>query len=323
MEIIERDEKIDTYLKSSIKWKDVLRKLQVSILNGENIKTRSVAVSPWSIDQLSISLKCSSDELLKFISKRKTVKITNKSLENQTFKVLEAGNGFDLDVAAQSITKFFEDMDIHLLIRLLVWMNTKRICNQTGEIPSLSDSILTVKNELMVPDDFIPGYMMKLVENGTTPVTAEMLDDIQGKDHLFFLICGFDQERSPYPVSIIPSAGFFLENQLELYEKLMSKTKELFSEISKTQEFKNLTISRTLRALIYQLEKNKKDLSGYLWKGEKMAILKSLGLVDESGDKPKLRSDIDLLKLAPLVGRYRIEAEKLSINWLQTKVSFP
>ena len=32
------------------------------------------------------------------------------------------------------------------------------------DIPTLSDSILTVKNDLMIPDDFMPDYMMRLVE---------------------------------------------------------------------------------------------------------------------------------------------------------------
>ena len=324
MAFMERGKKVDMYLKSTITWKNVLQKLQIPVLNGENIIKHSVTVSPWSIDQIALSIGCSKDELLKLIPKRERIRVTYKVLENETFTVLEMDDEINLDVALQPNSIFKDDMDIHLLIRLLVWMNTKRICDQTGEMPSLSDAILTVKNELMIPDDFMPGYMMQLVESGTTGMNAEKVNDIQGKDDLLYVICGFDQDRIAYPVSIIPSAGFSIGSQLDLYEKFMNKVKELFSETSKTREFQNLTVSRTLRALIYQLEKNKRrDLSGYLWKGEKMTILKSLDLVDESEGKPTLKSDVDLQKLTTLASIYRAEAEKLSANWLKTKVSFP
>lgn len=324
MPIRDGTKKIDLYLKSSKPWKNANRKLQIPVLSGENIIKHTVTVSPWSIDQVAISTGCSKDELLKFISKKEMLKITEKTIESETCNVLEADDGVDLDVEVQPISKFMDDMDIHLSIRLLVWINTLKICNQTGEIPSLSDSILTVKNELMVPDDFMPDYMMKLVESGTTKMTAEIVNEIQGKDGLLYVICGFDQERSAYPVSIIPSAGFSACDQMELYEKFLNKVKEVFSETSKTREFQNLTVSRTLRALVYQLEKNnRRDLSGYLWKGEKMTILKSLDLVDETGGKPTLKSNVDLQKLLPLLDSYKAEAEKLSIKWLQTKVAFP
>jgi len=324
MAFMERGKKVDMYLRSSIKWKNVLQKIQIPVLNGENIIKHSVTVSPWSIDQIALSIGCSKDELFKLISKSKMIKITDKVFENETFTVLESDDEINLDVLVKPVSIFMEDMDIHLLIRLLVWMNTRRICDQTGEMPSLSDSILTVKNELMIPDDFMPGYMMQLVESGTTGMNAEKVNDIQGKDDLLYVICGFDQDRIAYPVSIIPSACFSIGNQLDQYEKFMNKVKELFSETSKTREFQNLTVSRTLRALIYQLEKNKRrELSGYLWKGEKMTILKSLDLVDESEGKPILKSDVDLKKLTTLASIYRTETEKLSTKWLKTKVSFP
>lgn len=314
---------IGTYLKSSMPWKNVLRKQQVAVLNCEKITTETVTISPWSIRQLEISSGCSNDEILELISVQDQVKITEKVLDDETFNVLETFGAIDLNIPVQPVSGFMEDMDMHHLIRLLVWLNTTMICNRTGEMPSLSDSILTVKNELMVPDDFMPGYMMKLVESGVTEMTSEMLNNIQGKDRLLYVICGFDRHNKAYPASIIPSAAFSCINETELYERCLNKVKELFSNISMTEEFQNLTVSRTLRALIYQIEKNnRKDLSGFLWKGEKMTILKSLGLVDETEGKPVVKSDMDLQDLMSMYKGYKSEAEKLSTNWLQTKVSF-
>ena len=323
MDITNGNRNLDTYLKSSIKWKNVLRNAKIPVLNGENITTGMVTVSPWSLSQLGISCGIQSDELIKLINSREKMKITDRVIGDDAFKVLDAEDDVDLDVPVQLLSRFMEEMDMHRLIRLIIWMNTGRIASQTGEMPTLSDSILTVKNELMVPDDFMPDYMMKLVESGVTELTSEMRDNIQGKDGLLYVICGFDQNKKAYPVSLIPSAAFSGNNLQSVYQDCLAKVREHFSEISVTEEFHNLTVSRTLRALIYQLEKNnRRELTGFLWKGEKMTILKSLNLVDESNGKPELKRDIDLPGLVSLYNHYRTEAEKLSRAWLQTKVLF-
>lgn len=319
----ERNKNLETYLKSSMTWKNVLRNAQIPVLDGEKITTYNVTVSPWSLNQLQISSGIQSDELLKLISAGKKMKIIDRVIGDNGFKVLDGDDGFDQNVSVQPLSGFMEDMDMHRLIRFLIWMNTRRICNEKGEMPSLSDSILTVKNDLMVPDDFMPDYMMKLVESGVPELTPEMLHNIQREDGLLYVICGFDQNRRAYPVSLIPSAGFSVDNLPGLYQKCLTKVKELFSEISKTKEFHNLTVSRTLRALIYQVERNnRRELTGFLWKGEKMKILKSLNLVDETDEKPALKSEVDLKELLSLYSHYRAEAEQLSRTWLQTKVLF-
>lgn len=323
MDQTEGNEKLFTYLKSSRTWKNVLRNLQIPVLNGEKINTYAVTVSPWSLNQIELSSGIKNDELVKLIGTREKTKIMDREIGNNTFKVLETDDDIDKNVPVRLLSEFMEEMDVHRLIRFLIWMNAGRICDETGEIPSLSDSILTVKNDLMVPDDFMPDYMMKLVESGVSELTSDTLHNIQGEDGLLFVVCGFDQNKKAYPVSLIPSAAFSNHNLPGLYQKCLAKVKELFSEISKTEEFNNLTVSRTLRALIYQVERNnRRELTGFLWKGEKMTILKSLDLVDETTDKPALKTEVDLKELLSLYNHYRTEAEKLSRTWLQTKVLF-
>ena len=310
------------YLESTVRWKDTLRDVKIPVLNHGEVHLKNITVSPWSLSQLALSAGMEMDDLLDFINNTGDLKIVNRTIDGRSVEALEIEKRLNSGTQIIALSEMISHTDIHGMIRMLVWISAGRSIEKTEDIPTLSDSILTVKNDLMIPDDFMPDYMMRLVESGVEAITDRMLSDILDRDYLFHLVCGFDSDRNAYPVSIIPSTSFSSERDLELYTLIQSKLKDVFAELSSGKDFENLTIGRTIRALIYQLEKNKKrELSGFLWKGEKIDILKSLDLVEEIEGKSYLKQGIDSSELGLLYSRYRTKIERLSNNWLNTKIS--
>lgn len=314
--------RLNDYLESTIRWKDTLKDLEIPVLASGEILMKTLQVSPWSLLQLDISTGVEMNDLSNFIKTRKGLRIIEKGVEKRTVKVLETKEDINFGSNKSLLADMANHNDVHGLIRILVWISARRSSKKTGDFPTLSDSILTVKNEMMIPDDFMPAYMMNLVESGVETLTDGLISAILDRDNLLFLICGFDSEGNAYPVSIIPSMSYSCDSENELYTKITGRLKEVFAEMSSSKEFESLTIGRTIRALIYQLEKNKKrDLSGFIWRGEKIKILRSLDLVDDLEGKPFLKQSVDSIELGHIYADYRSKTEELSSKWLSTKIS--
>jgi len=322
MKKTDTETRLNDYLESTVRWKDTLKDLEIPVLVSGEVLLKQLKVYPWSLMQLKTSTGVEMNVFSNFIKNRKDLRTVEKTVENRTIEVLEAQENINFGSNKSLLSDMIKQADIHGLIRILVWISARRSSEKTGALPTLSESILTVKNELMIPDDFMPGYLMNLVESGVETLTDSLINAILGWDNLLFIICGFDSEGIAYPVSIIPSLSYSCDSENELFTKITGRLKEVFAELSSGKEFENLTTGRTIRALLYQLEKNKKrDLSGFIWKGEKMKILRALDLVEEIEGKPFLKQGVDSIKLGDLYADYRSKTEELSKKWLSTKIS--
>jgi len=206
--------------------------------------------------------------------------------------------------------------------RLLLHMIVKSRSETSRTPVGTDDAIFSIKNEAQIPDDFMPKYMMELVEPSYIPDFISICNKLQiSKEcrNLFLIGCSKNGNTVSVPY-LIPSQQCPLESDFD-QESLLENLKRNFQTLEHSEEYIPFIISRSLKAIIYNIKsKNNRNLPRQMSSDSVVSLLRPLDILQSSGNNWTVRDNISLEHVELLKTRYDQLSSATASKWLESKL---
>ena len=249
-------------------------------------------------------------------------------------RITASGSGFDLDFHnTETITvskinqlrkqiKLSKRVEVEDSFRLLLDMIV-RDNFETHKMPVRTDeAIFAIKNEAEIPDDFMPEYMMDLVEPARIPDFKGVCSELQITNecrNLFLIGCSQNGGTVSAPY-LFPSSQCFPDSDFDK-RGLLEGLKKTFRNLEQSEDYIPFTISRNLRTLIYNLKsRNSSKLPKQISTGPAIERIKSLNILNLSNNEWVLGDHITLEALEQLKSKYDAMIGETVTKWLQSEL---
>ncbi|AKA49414.1 hypothetical protein IX51_10245 [uncultured archaeon] len=310
MAIAQLEDDVLTYLERTADIRELYYEQKLlSHIEGYDLENDLFAVTPWDIEQVALNTGAGdSTEVVNVLEKYRDF-----------FKVEETGDGLTVvklisDAFPEKLKRGVPERSKSKSITVedaFKWYLYHKIREQSGNgtmLVNIRDGIFSIKNELFLPDDFVPRVMMEMVEGSKMVDVVQTWRNLQpsNQGNAIFLYGKHDKGKFLEPDSLFFNSspeGAVPDMLPELGEKISAS----FLKFQGTREYEDFIFSRIMRNVIFNVEtKDKRELKKPLFDSGKLKILEKRGIAvirDGSGIVPDGVS-IEELKSA------RAEAEK-------------
>jgi hypothetical protein len=206
--------------------------------------------------------------------------------------------------------------------RLLLHIIVKSRSEASRTPVGTDDAIFSIKNEAQIPDDFMPKYMMELVEPSYIPDFVSICNKLQiSKEcrNLFLIGCSKNGNIVSVPY-LIPSQQCPIESDFD-QESLLEILKRNFQALEHSEEYIPFIISRSLKAIIYNIRsKNNRKLPRQMSSDYVVSLLRPLDILQSSGKDWAVRDDISLEHIHLLKTKYDQLSSLTASKWLKSRL---
>ncbi|MHB8395993.1 MAG: hypothetical protein ACYDAZ_01730 [Thermoplasmataceae archaeon] len=204
-------------------------------------------------------------------------------------------------------------------INLLVYLNLVVKGGAVAPV-SVDEAVFSVKNEMALPDDFVPAHLMDMVEGRKISDPGLVMERINnlpaGADsRLIFGIARENNRRflafdSLFCVKFKGDAG-------KMYEAVFNCVKSDFALLEESEKYDAFVLSRLLKQISYNLSRGRKiDLSSPAYGSGKREILIRNGFTSDEGGVTVLDPGLDADRLESLRLEFLSKASALAKKWL-------
>ncbi|MCW6169151.1 MAG: hypothetical protein LVQ96_05775 [Thermoplasmatales archaeon] len=283
--------------------------------------TESQTIIPWSLPIISANINVNDSYIQEIVEKQRYLQIDHEKRYGQDFDLVKLKGGrSSLPQVEDKVIRIPDEVSVNSLVNLYVYLFLVDAINKDDKLVSIEDAVFSLKNTLMIPDDFIPPQLMLNVEGEVHLDVNEMAKDIQPFPSLR-LIYVYPEFVNKVPNRIrflYPSRSYSFENQPTLTQ-LLSWIGDSFEKVKLHEEFSAFEESRYLKDVIYTIEvKHTRELFSPLFGPDKISKLESLGIINNSETSPAVRDEVDVNFLRLLRDTLKKKAEHLRDYWLSS-----
>lgn len=313
-----------SYLKETFKIREFSENTRLQgFIDGYDRDSAEFTVTPWDIEQITlntglhdsqgvediISANPGSFSLEDLPGKLTVVRISSEeSLETKSSK-----NGCRVNTGSITVEDAFK-WYLYYKIGLL---------SENGNRPvSISDGVFSIKNELFLPDDFVPPVMMEMVEGSKIVDVVETRKKLQpsGQENAILLLAKHDSGRFLEPHSFYFRSSLCGEVPANM-ESLGGKISNSFAEFQTSVEYEDFLFSRVMRNVIFTLEvKKKRELGKPLFDPGKLRLLEKRRIVRLEGDVGVIPDSVELNELKRLKSSAEEKAANVSETWMSSRI---
>ena len=312
------------YLKNTFKIRDFSEEAKLQgFIEGYDREKDEFMITPWDVEQIALNTGAGdSKTVLNVVSDYAdffrveeisgNMKVVKASVDEFPDKTLEddAESGKLESLTVADSFKWY----LYYKIRLL---------SEEGNRPvKISDGVFSIKNELFLPDDFVPKVMMEMVEGSKVVDVKETVKGLQpsGQSNAIFVLGKHDSGRFLEPHLFYYNGGVkgrVPENQ----ERLGAKIASSFAEFQKTTEYENFLLSRVMRNVIFTVgTKKKRELGKPLFDIGKLKLLEKKGIVNLEGNTGVVPDSLQIDQLNQIKSEAEKSAEKVSDLWMSDSI---
>lgn len=214
-----------------------------------------------------------------------------------------------------------ERVSVETLFRLALFRECLDFQSTNHELMKVEEAVFGIKNTVSVADDFMPGYIMGMVEGGFSGKYEEFLRDLQLNDSspVFILMKETGTEFAGF-YSILPF--FKINSQDHSFHYLLGKLKVAVDELPKLEFYGDFEFSRALKTLIFQLDfKKNRKLRKSMLNESGISALKRRSIIEEDGDGyriPDQYSSKDLKEMRSQTDSTVMEGKG---KWLKSEIT--
>ena len=285
----------------------------------------SQTVIPWSISMISVNVHVDDHALREIIERRGNLQIDHEKRYGQDFDLVKLkGDRSSLPPIECKSIRIPDEVSVSSLINLYMYLFLSEAVSIEDRLVTIEDAVFSLKNTLMIPDDFIPPQLMSNIEGEVHLDVNELIKDIQpfSKHQLIYVYPEFSDGIPNRIRFLYPSKSYSIENGRTLQE-LLSKIGDSFEKIRLDEDFSAFQLSRYLKDVIYIIEvKHTRELLPPLFGADKISKLQPLGILSTSETKTTVKDNIDINYLKELREILRKKAEQLSSNWLKSIIKY-
>lgn len=316
--------RIVEYLSGTIRIRDYSEKKRIiAHLDGYDQDKAEFTVTPWDICQIAINSGDGEvEEVRAFLLEQKDYFTFERNADG--LEVLKTKGEGTPEILSIDVRDSHENVSFTVEDAFKWYLYHKiQVLSENGTKPvGISDGIFAIKNELFLPDDFVPPVMMEMVEGSKMVDVSNAVVNIQptGRKNAIFILGKHDHGKFLEPDSFYanPNIKSGMPEDIANLGKLILKS---FEELQQTDEYKKFLLSRVMRNVIFTVEtKGKRELGKPMFDPGKLKILEMNGLVTVSNGKGTVPDDMSVEDLKKVRGEAEKAAENVSRNWMKSEI---
>ncbi len=208
-------------------------------------------------------------------------------------------------------------------INLLVYLNL--VVKGGSVVPvSVDDAVFSIKNEMALPDDFVPDHLMDMVEGRKISDPGLVMERINNLPASVNgpLIFGIARENNRQFLAFdsLFCAGF-KGDAGKMYGVVFNSVRSDFALLEESEKYDAFVLSRLLKQISYNMSRGRKiDLSSPAYGSGKREILARNGFTSDEGGSIVLDPGLDANRLESLRLEYLSKASALAREWLSGRL---
>lgn len=208
-------------------------------------------------------------------------------------------------------------------INLLVYLNLVVKGGAVAPV-SVDEAVFSIKNEMALPDDFVPAHLMDMVEGRKISDPGSVMERInnlpkRADGRLIFGIARENNRRFLAFDSLF--CAEFKGDAGKMYEAVFNSVKSDFALLEESEKYDAFVLSRLLKQISYNLSRGRKiDLSSPAYGSGKREILIRNGFTSDEGGIIVLDPGLDANRVELLRLEYLSKASALAKEWLSGRL---
>lgn len=273
-------------------------------------------VSPWELYQIALNTEAEIQQIDKYAKKNgfdiEQLPDGDRLISSSAGVVPEKNGG----------TRNAEEITVLDAFKWYLYHKVQNLSENGGKIVGIGDGVFAIKNELFLPDDFVPKVMMEMVEGSKLVDIPETQRSIQpsGQQAAIYIFGKHDNGKFLEPHAFyfnLHVSGPVPGNLGSLGEKILRS----FEEYQKSEPYENFLFSRVMRNVIFNVEtKHKREFAKPLFDRGKLLLLQKKGIADVHEDIGVLSDGLTVEKLKHIKREAEDKAGSVSDMWMQSKI---
>lgn len=311
------DSRIKKYLKETFDIRNIMERVPV---RGPSSEHTTWILAPWSLDSISINCRLPIEEVTRILKSMPELEIA--VLENDAAQISvvrwheSESPSYPSESSSQEPGRRIRD-----LINLHVYNYLMKRTGAESRPVKLEDALFDLKNCVMLPDDFMPDYLMGNLEGEDVPAADYVLENLQPFSGRTDVYCYFEStNKGPGGLTYLYAAsrepGRVIGN--EEIEKIIGDS---FRSLSRDPDYVHFELSRYLKTLLFNFQRYKSnELRRPLPPHHIIEIMKKNRIITESNGKYFLSAGTSAADLEGMLETEKNAAKAISARWLGSSV---
>ena len=262
----------------------------------------------FGIREESLEYESGSDDFPVTEESRETVLFSRSG----TFPDEKLKQAPDPDTSRLTVKQAFNWYLYHTIVRLSE--------NGTKTV-GIKDAVFSLKNELFLPDDFVPPALMRIAE-GSEHVSVQItVDEIQPSEgpRLIYLLARCNQNGCFAPHSFYADPLGGNAGKYFTFDRIRNLLKSAFNDLQGSTEFEAFNLSRILRSVVYTIEvKKSRELKKPMFDQAKINMLENKGIARKINGTAIVSDDVSLGRIKETMKEAVDRSSILAHNWLNS-----
>lgn len=294
----------------------------LSALDSESSSSKESILSPWSIETIAINSGSSVEKVRETLSGMNGGSIKQVTINGINLEVFTLNGELPAQVGEDGFEFGNSSVHVNALMNLYLYQySLSRIAEHDYPV-KMEDALFDLKNTVFLPDDFMPHYLLGTVEGETGMRTSQVFDKLQIADGSvsLYVFSEASSEGTGRVRFIYPANSGKIHNAPD-NDSIRTIIGGSFGNLRADKRYTDFENSRLVKNVLYSItQKGSRELRRPMFDPRKIAILDSMGLVDKSGEVPKVSESVAIEDLQGIISRQKQAGKELAEEWLESKV---
>lgn len=272
-------------------------------------------LAPWSVEAVSQNFGNESIEELKRIQDQGFIEIDEILVHSQKLHLIRLKYEPDWDQLVHDPLPQELNTVSGLMNRYILSFLSEAILKRNEPV-KLEEALFDLKNTVMLPDDFMPDYLMSNIEGTVRPDISYVVRRIQPYSNITSIYCYFESNGkiSGSLSRLLPGSTVGGPINREAIRERLSQS---FQRLGADPSYLDFEVSRTLNQLIYNLErKGIREIRRPVPRNEILARLMETGILQTHDGRIFIPDNITLEILISAKEKFKKSVYQLASKWL-------
>ena len=309
------DSRIKKYLRDTFNLRNIIERVPFRAPPSES---GTWILAPWALESISLNCRLPVEEVIRYLKSVPEVEIETQDYGDDKISVARwTGSEPPSDPAVMPLRD--PGRRIRDFINLYIY---NYLVGRTGienRPVKLEDALFDLKNSVMLPDDFMPDYLMGNLEGENIPRTDYVMENLQPFSGRTDIYCYFESSHKipggvAYLFAASPEPGSVNGNQG--IEKMIGDS---FRSLSRDPDYVHFELSRYIKTILFNIQRYRSsELRRPLPPPRILEIMKSKEIIAETSGKYSVPEGISAEHLERILETEKNAAKALSKRWLES-----
>ena len=313
--VADTNSRIKKYLQDTFNIRNIMEEVPVRAPSSE---LTTWILAPWSLESISMNCRLPVEEVTRILESVPQVEIATQDRGANKISVVRwlGSEPFSYQAVSSLLRpgrKIRDFINLHIYNYLV---------GRTGTVSSpvkLEDALFDLKNSVMLPDDFMPDYLMGNLEGEDIPPSDHVMENLQPFSDRTDVYCYFEPSHKgsgslAYLFAASPEPGMVNDNK-EI-EKIIGDS---FRSLPRDPDYEHFELSRYMKTILFNIQRySSGELRRPLPPPHIIESMKRKGIIAETNGKYSVSEGISAEHLEGMLETEKKAAKALSARWLES-----